>query len=151
MTPRFENVEKIFHAALDHAPDDLGAFLDERCADDEGLRSKVEELLAAHRRAGDFIETPIATCASRIITGNGTDSLIGKTIGHYKISNRIGAGGMGEVYLATDTIAGRNAALKFLAARFTDDAERLKRFQQKAPPVARPNHPNRPTLYHTRT
>jgi len=147
MTARFETVEKIFHAALDHAPDDRGAFLDERCADDKVLRSKVEELLAAHCRAGDFIETPIATYARSIITGNGTDSLIGKTIGHYKISNRIGAGGMGEVYLATDTIAGRNAALKFLAARFTDDAERLKRFQQEARTVAGLNHPNVLTVY----
>ena len=145
--PRFETVEKIFHAALNHAPDDLGAFLDERCADDEVLRSKVEELLAAHWQAGDFIETPIATYARSIITGNGTDFLIGKTIGHYKISNRIGAGGMGEVYLATDTIAGRNAALKFLPARFTDDAERLKRFQQEARTVAGLNHPNVLTVY----
>jgi serine/threonine protein kinase/predicted Zn-dependent protease len=54
---------------------------------------------------------------------------------------------MGEVYLATDTIAGRNAALKFLPARFTDDAERLKRFQQEARTVAGLNHPNVLTVY----
>ena len=59
MTPRFETVEKIFHAALDYAPDDLGAFLDERCGGNKILRGKVEDLLAAHRVAGEFIETPV--------------------------------------------------------------------------------------------
>src|SRR5207247_4709247 len=71
----------------------------------------------------------------------------GRTIGHYKLSERIGTGGMGEVYLATDITAGREAALKRLPTRFTGDAERLKRFQQEARAVVGLNHPNILTVY----
>jgi serine/threonine protein kinase/Flp pilus assembly protein TadD len=148
MTPQLETVEKIFHAALGCEPDQLGAFLDERCAGDEVLRRKVEELLAAHRQAESFIETPVATLSTSFDTDEGeADLLIGQTIGHYKILRRISAGGMGEVYLATDAIAGRKAALKFLRACFTGDARRLKRFQQEARVVAGLNHPNVLTVY----
>ena len=69
------------------------------------------------------------------------------TIGHYKISKRIGTGGMGDVYLATDMTAGRKAALKLLPTRFTSDAERLKRFQQEARALVGLNHPNILTVY----
>jgi serine/threonine protein kinase/Flp pilus assembly protein TadD len=68
-------------------------------------------------------------------------------IGHYKISEQIGTGGMGEVYLATDMTAGRKAALKLLPVRFTGDAERLTRFQQEARAVVGLNHPNILTVY----
>jgi TolB-like protein len=73
--------------------------------------------------------------------------IVGQTIGHYKISEPIGTGGMGEVYLATDIVAGRKAALKLLPMRFTGDAERLKRFQQEAHAVVGLNHPNILTVY----
>ena len=64
-----------------------------------------------------------------------------------KFLKRIGTGGMGEVYLATDMTAGRKAALKLLPMRFTGDAERLKRFQQEARAVVGLNHPNILTVY----
>ena len=73
--------------------------------------------------------------------------LVGRTIGHYKLSEQIGTGGMGEVYLATDITAGRKAALKLLPTRFTGDAERLKRFQQEARALVGLNHPNIVTVY----
>jgi serine/threonine protein kinase len=147
-TPDLRKVEEIFHAALDREPDQLNAFLNERCAGDDILRREVEALLALHRQAGSFIETPIVNVAdSGIGDDQENDFLIGQTIGHYKISQRISAGGMGEVYLATDTIVGRKAALKFLNARFTGDEGRLKRFQQEARAVAGLNHPNILTIY----
>jgi serine/threonine protein kinase len=148
MTPaRLQTIEEIFHAALDCEPDQLNAFLDETCACDEVLRGKVEALLASHQRAGGFIETPVAGVATRIIENGQADLFVGRAIGHYKISKRIGTGGMGEVYLATDITAGRNAALKLLPARFTGDAERLKRFQQEARALVGLNHPNILTVY----
>ena len=73
--------------------------------------------------------------------------LMGQMIGHYKISKRIGRGGMGEAYLASDISAGRKAALKLLPMQFTGDAERMKRFQQEARAVAGLNHPNILTIY----
>ena len=148
MTPaRLQTVEEIFHAALDQEPDRVAAFLNAACEGDEVLRRKVEALLASHQRAGSFIETTVASIATRIIENEQADLLAGQTFGHYKLSKRIGAGGMGEVYLATDITAGRKAALKLLPTRFTSDAERLKRFQQEERALVGLNHPNILTVY----
>ena len=148
MTPaRLQTIEEIFRAALDQAPDQVAQFLEVACKGDELLRRKVEALLTSRERADSFIETSAVGLATRIIQNGEADSLVGHTIGHYKISEAIGAGGMGEVYLATDITAGRKAALKLLPARFTGDAERLKRFQQEAHAVVALNHPNILTVY----
>jgi serine/threonine protein kinase len=148
MTPaRFQRIEEIFRAALDQEPDQIGAFLDAACGGDEVLRRKVEALLASRQRAASFIETSAVGLATRIIQNGQADSLVGHTIGHYKISESIGTGGMGDVYLAIDMTAGRKAALKLLPRRFTGDAERLKRFQQEAHAVVALNHPNILTVY----
>src|SRR6266480_3318683 len=148
MTPaRLQTIEEIFHAALDCEPDQLNAFLDETCAGDEVLRGKVKALLASHQRAGGFIETSAVGITTKIIENGQADLLVGRTIGHYKISKRIGTGGMGDVYLATDMTAGRKAALKLLPERFTGDAARLKRFRQEAHALVGLNHPNILTVY----
>ena len=104
---RFQTIEEIYRAALDQAPDQIGAFLDKACEGDELLRRKVEALLVSRQRAASFIETSAVGLATRIIQNGQADSLVGQTIGHYKISESIGTGGMGEVYLATDIVAGR--------------------------------------------
>lgn len=148
MTPaRFQTIEEIFRAALDQKPDQVSPFLDRACEGDELLRRKVEALLASREQAADFIETSAVGLATKVIQNQQADSLVGQTFGHYKISKRIGTGGMGEVYLATDVTAGRKAALKLLPMRFTGDAERLKRFQQEAHAVVALNHPNILTVY----
>src|SRR6184192_3570293 len=147
MTARLQTIEQIFRAALDQEPDQISAFLDKACEGDEVLRRKVEALLASRQRVGSFIETSAVGIATRIIESGQADLLVDRTIGHYKISKRIGSGGMGEVYLATDVTAGRQAALKLLPMRFTGDAERLKRFQQEARAVVALNHPNILTVY----
>jgi eukaryotic-like serine/threonine-protein kinase len=148
MTPaRFQTIEEIFRAALDQGPDQISAFLDKACGGDEVLRRKVEALLASRQRAAVFIEKSAVGFAAKIIQNGQADSLVSQTIGHYKISEPIGTGGMGEVYLATDITAGRKAALKLLPMRFTGDAERLKRFKQEAHAVVALNHPNILTVY----
>src|SRR5213076_630448 len=148
MTPaRLQTIEEIFHAALDQKPEQVARFVDTACEGDELLRRKVEALLASHQRAGSFIETSTIGIATRVIENEQADLLVGQTFGHYKISKRIGSGGMGEVYLATDMTAGRKAALKLLPMRFTGDAERLKRFQQESRAVVALNHPNILTVY----
>jgi serine/threonine protein kinase/TolB-like protein/Tfp pilus assembly protein PilF len=148
MTPaRLQKIEEIFQAALDQEPDQIGAFLDNACEGDKVLRSKVEALLSSRQRASTFIETSAVGLATKIIENGQAELLVGQTFGHYKISKRIGSGGMGEVYLAADMTAGRKAALKLLPMRFTGDAERLKRFQQEARAVAALNHPNILTVY----
>src|SRR5437588_1588816 len=148
MTPaQLQTIEEIFYAALDQEPDDVARFLETACEGDELLRRKVEALLASRQRVGSFIETSAVGIATRIIENEQADLLVGQTFGHYKISKRIGSGGMGEVYLATDMTAGRKAALKLLPMRFTGDANRLKRFQQEAQAVVALNHPNILTVY----
>src|SRR6266536_4772840 len=98
MTPgRFQTIEEIFRAALDQEPDQIGAFLDTACEGDDLLRRKVEALLASRQRAGSFIETSAIGLATKIIENGQADLLVGRTIGHYKISKRIGTGGMGDV------------------------------------------------------
>jgi hypothetical protein len=148
MTPaRLKTIEEIFLAAVEQEPEQVSAFLDTACEGDAVLRREVEALLASDQRAGQFIERSAVGLATRIIQNGQPDLLIGQTIGHYKISESIGTGGMGEVYLATDVTAGRKAALKLLPMRFTGDAERLRRFQQEAHAVVALNHPNILTVY----
>ena len=69
-------------------------------------------------------------------------ALAGQTIDHYKVISPLGAGGMGEVFLAEDTRLERRVALKFLPAHLTQDKRHLQRFQQEARAVAALSHPN---------
>src|SRR5215470_931413 len=105
MTPaRLQTIEEIFLGALDQEPEKIGQFLDTACKGDKVLRREVEALLTSDQRAGRFIETSTVGLATKIIQNRQAHSLVGETIGHYKISESIGTGGMGEVYLATDNI-----------------------------------------------
>jgi serine/threonine protein kinase len=78
---------------------------------------------------------------------SGSLSLVGRTLAHYRINTAIGAGGMGEVYRATDSKLGREVALKVLPPDMARDPERLARFQREARAVAALNHPHIVTIY----
>jgi len=71
----------------------------------------------------------------------------GLTISHYRILSQLGAGGMGEVYLALDTTLNRQVALKVLPARFSSDPERMRRFLKEARAASALNHPNVAHIY----
>jgi serine/threonine protein kinase/Tfp pilus assembly protein PilF len=148
MTPaQLQTIKEIFQGALDCEPDKVNAFLETACHGDAALRHEVDAFLIAHQQAGNFIEAPVVGLATDIIEKKQTSLLIDQMIGHYKISKRIGAGGMGEVYLASDIAVGRKAALKLLPTHLTTDAERLKKFEQEARAMAGLNHPNILTVY----
>ena len=68
--------------------------------------------------------------------------MIGKTLGHYQVTNQLGKGGMGEVYQAKDQKLGRDVAIKVLPEEFAKDMDRVARFQREAKLLASLNHPN---------
>ena len=148
MTPaRFQTIERIFYSALDCGPGQLEGFLEKACVGDESLRSEVRTLLSSRRRIGRFHPGARRRTGDKNFESEQVDPLAGETFGHYQLVERIGAGGMGEVYLARDVVTGRKAALKLLPSRFTGDPERLRRFEQEAQAVVALNHPNIVTVY----
>src|SRR5256886_2987691 len=147
----WQQLDRLFHLALERAPEERATFLDQACAGDQQLRREVEALIAAHERAGSFIEKPAVEVEAWSLANQrgdaGNESMLGKTVGRYRVLAPLGAGGMGEVYLAQDTVLGRKVALKLLPAYFTKDPERLRRFEQEARSASALNHPNIVTVH----
>ena len=139
---RWRQVERLYHSTLEREVGERADFLAEACAGDEGMRREVESLLAYEDQAEGFIESPALEVAATLMAEEqGTTGMAGRLIKHYKIISPLGAGGMGEVYLAEDTRLGRRVALKFLPTIFTQDKRHLRRFEQEARAVAALSHP----------
>src|SRR5215213_2148732 len=138
---RWQRVKEVFEGALERHGDERSAFLDRACDGDSDVREEVESLLRSYEVAGSFMEAPaVAQAADDFATEQKLSP--GQRVEHYQIVNLIGEGGMGEVYLATDTILGRRVALKVLPAFVSKDPERLRRFTQEARAASRLSHPN---------
>jgi eukaryotic-like serine/threonine-protein kinase len=146
-TGRWKKAFDLFQTAVERAPEERAAFLDESCHDDEDMRREVESLLTSHERAENFIEIPAFKVAPELATSDSAGALVGKLIGHYRIDSLIGVGGMGEVYLARDERLGRKAALKLLPHSLTTDEAQLSRFKNEARTASALNHPNILTVY----
>jgi len=148
MTPeRWQQIDRLLEQTLEEEPEERADFLDNACADDSELRREVEALLTAHQQAGSFIEVPARVAATAGLAEPLTQSIQGRQLGPYTISSLLGAGGMGEVYLARDTRLDRPVALKMLPPGMTSDPERLRRFVREAKAASTLNHPNIATIY----
>ena len=138
MTPeRWRRVKEVFGEALLAEPGARSTLLAGACRDDYELRTTVDGLLAAHAGAAEFMEqSPVRALA---VTVASQGRLTGRTRGSYQLGPRIGAGGTGEVYEATDTRTGRAVAIKVLTDEAVDAARRLTREARHAAELAHPN------------
>jgi len=143
----WQQINDLFHAALEREPGDRAAFLAHDCAGNDGLRLEVESLLASHDPSDNFIESLAPDLAAGLLAESQARLVVGQSVGHYVVMALLGSGGMGEVYLAQDTRLHRRVALKLLPASFSQDRDQLLRFQREAHVVSALNHPNIITIY----
>jgi eukaryotic-like serine/threonine-protein kinase len=148
MTPeRYQHITRLCQAALELNASQRNAFLTQACADDDDLRAEIESLLAADEMADSFIDKPALDVAAQLLTNSHRQFAAGQRLSHYELHSRLGAGGMGEVYLAEDERLHRKVALKLLPAVFTQDRERVQRFALEAQAASALNHPNILTIH----
>jgi len=147
----WKQVDALLEQALDQPPEEREAFVTQAAADNTVLRDEVLSLLKAQSQAAGFMERSALNVAAQNLAQNSNittlASLVGQELDTYRIEKLLGAGGMGEVYLARDLKLGRMVALKVLPLHFVLDAERLSRFQREARALSSLNHPNLVTIY----
>lgn len=146
-SPRWQKIEDLFHAALERKPGERTAFLIEACREDPALRNEVHALLASSGKEGGFLERPAMELEAESLSRERPTALTGRRIAHYAIGPLIGAGGMGEVYRARDTVLERDVAVKVLLGASHLDTEGLRRFHREARLLASVEHPNVASVY----
>ncbi|HVQ36948.1 MAG TPA: protein kinase [Pyrinomonadaceae bacterium] len=144
---RWQQINQLFHSALERAAGERAPFLAQACNGDESLRLEVESLIGSHEQSSSFIEAPAGDLAAEMLSGRETGLHAGQTVGPYTIVSLLGQGGMGEVYLAKDVRLGRQVALKRLPSQSTLNTDRVRRFEQEARAISALNHPNIVTIH----
>jgi eukaryotic-like serine/threonine-protein kinase len=139
-------LETLYYAALERPADLRLAYLREACGADDELLGSVESLLAADAVDDDFLARPVLEIAAATLPPPDNE-LVGKRIAHYEIVSLLGAGGMGEVYLAQDTRLNRKVAIKFLFPDAIADLPSDTRSLSEAQAAAALDHPNVCTVY----
>ena len=139
---RWQKIEQLYHAALQREAERRADFLAEACAGDEALLREVESLISAHEQAGDFIEASPDRVAAQLLQVKQAQVMTAQSIGRYQLLSFLGAGGMGQVWRARDTLLNREVAIKILPEYLAGDAEALARFKAEARAVAALSHPN---------
>jgi eukaryotic-like serine/threonine-protein kinase len=135
MTPeRWQQIHDVLEKALELAPGERSAFLNQACSSDQSLRQEVDTLLAS----SDDVRSSFLLQFS----GPRVALTAGTKLGEYEVKSLLGSGGMGEVYRARDSRLGRDVAIKVLPPFVSSDPNRLRRFEQEARAAAALNHPN---------
>ncbi len=149
---REERLERLFEKAMALPPENRAHFVRATCEDDEQLRDALTSLLSHADAAAGFLDRMAATTVARVdellsgtpprLDDGGTDALEGRTVAHFRILERLGGGGMGLVYRATDLRLGRVVALKFLPPHLGADEQARTRFVHEAKAASALDHPN---------
>jgi serine/threonine protein kinase len=139
---RYQKIKAIFYSAQDRPPAERSDFLNDVCGDDPWVRDEVEALLTADAGNDDFLSAPAYEFAAGMLADEPSEFRAGEKIGRFEILCSLGAGGMGQIYLAHDANLGRKIALKLIAREFASDIPRVHRFEQEARAASALNHPN---------
>jgi serine/threonine-protein kinase len=149
MRPALQKIEAVFHAALDLPASDRPAFLQTACASDLDLLLEVESLLRHNCGHTTAFRVAIEPVASNLLTTVAVEADLapGAMLGPYRIDRKLGEGGMGSVYLATDSRLNRRVAVKVISRGLARTAEARSRFLREARSAAALSHANIATLH----
>jgi serine/threonine protein kinase len=146
---RWQQINALFHAALEIDNARREALLQQTAASDPELAGEVRSLLSRHESNAGFLEEPAWAVAADLILdeNNGGRSLAGKQLGVYRVIREIGRGGMGVVYAARDERLDRTVALKALPPEFTSDRRYRERLAREARAAAAFTHESIATVF----
>jgi len=144
---RWQQIETLYHAALERPLGERIRFLSDSCVDDAELYQEVHSLLSSNEQVDGFLAEPEFDLGLKILSMPPPVLEKGQNFGNFKVLNFLERGGMGEVYLAQDARLGRLIALKVLPADVASDPERIRRFMQEARAASALNHPNILTIH----
>src|SRR2546428_823722 len=143
---RWRQIERIYHLALERPPREREVLLTDQCHGDESLRLEVDSLLRRDASAENFLDEPAMTLAAPLVSEPEPPAMPGQ-IGRYRVTGKLGEGGMGVVYEAVDDRLGRPIALKIIRQDTLRSSVARERFWREARLAARVNHPHICQIY----
>jgi serine/threonine protein kinase/tetratricopeptide (TPR) repeat protein len=143
---RWRQIERIYHLALERPPREREVLLTDQCHGDESLRLEVDSLLRRDASAENVLDEPAMTLAAPLVSEPEPPAMPGQ-IGRYRVTGKLGEGGMGVVYEAVDDRLGRPIALKIIRQDTLRSSVARERFWREARLAARVNHPHICQIY----